>query len=217
MGKEKSCKTKTLSKETFKKLFLLYVISQFQKGVFGKKRLHKIIYIIERESEIKPYEFKKYFYGQYSEPMDDIQDQLLSMGYIVATPLKTDLNGHSGNIYELADKNLADYYSVIMENIDSTLTNRIKAVINEYGYLKEKELVEKTYSFPEFVHTAWDNIIHPERIPDCLKVGNISDDDVEELEISLNPNFINLLNRIDNAFEQTKFNPDKVRKVVELI
>ena len=37
-----------ISKETFKKLFLLHVIGEFQNGVFGKKRLQKIIYIMER-------------------------------------------------------------------------------------------------------------------------------------------------------------------------
>lgn len=214
MGKSKNSK-KSISKDTFKKLFMLYTVGKFQQGVFGKKRLHKIVYIIERESEIKPFEFKKYFYGQYSDSMDVFQDQLLSMGYLVASPLDPISPGQTGNIFELADKQLHQYYSIFMENIDPKLKNQIDNVIKEFGYLSEPELVEIAYRFPEFIHTEWDRIIFSESTPSRISVAKLDDDDIEELEISLNPKFINLLNRMDNAFDQTDFDPQKVSKVVD--
>lgn len=208
---------KVISKETFKKLFLLYAISKFKTGVFGKKRLHKVIYIIERDFEIKPFEFKKYFYGQYSEDMDEIQDQLLSMGYVLATPLSTTSSEHSGNMFSLADKDLAYYYSILMDKIHPRLTRKIDTVINEYGYLSEKELVEKVYSFREFIHAKPNETIFPEELPDSIDASGLSDDDIEELEIGLNPRFVNLLNRIDNVIEQDEFDLRKVKKVVNLV
>jgi len=212
-----NCGERAISKEAFKKLFLLYAISRFKKGVFGKKRLHKIVYIIERELEIKPFEFKKYFYGQYSEGMDEIQDQLLSMGYLLAAPLNTTSSEYSGNLFTLADKDLAYYYSILMEKIHPSLTRKIDTVINDYGYLSEKDLVEKAYSFPEFIHAKPDDTIFSEELPDTLDANGLSDDDIEELEIGLNPRFVNLINRIDNVIEQDEFDLRKVKKVVSLV
>jgi len=207
-----------ISKETFKKLFLLYTVSKFQKGVFGKKRLHKIVYIIERDFDIKPFEFKKFWYGEYSESLDDIQDQLLSMGYLVATPLKTTAPDHSGNLFELADKKLSKYYSLFIEKINPNLKRKINSVIKKYGYLSETELIEVAYNFREFIHAQWDSIIFSECLPnEFLRVESLNEEDIEELEISLNPRFVNLLNRMDNVFEQNEFDPQKVKKVVNLI
>lgn len=213
----KNYENKTISKETFKKLFLLYTTSLFRDGVYGKKRLHKIVYIIERDFELKPFEFKKYFYGQYSDAMDDIQDQLLSMGYLTAYPLETTSPEQSGNKFELADKDLVQYYSAFMEKINSGLTKKVNETVNEYGYLKEEELVEKAYSFPEFIHAKPEEIICREELPERIQVRDLSEEDIEELEISFNPRFVNLLNRLDNALEQNEFDPQKVKKVVELI
>jgi len=206
-----------ISKETFKKLFLLYTVSEFQKGVSGKKRLHKIVYIIERDSDIKPFEFKKFLYGQYSESLDDIQDQLLSMGYLMATPLETKSPDYSGNLFESADKELARYYSLFIEKINLKMKQKIGAAIRKYGYLSESELVKIAYKFPEFALAKWDDVIFPEQLPDFLEVRGLNEDDIEELEISLKPRFINLLNRMDNAFEQNEFDPQRVKKVVELL
>jgi hypothetical protein len=213
----KTYEDRTISKETFKKLFLLYTTSLFHDGVYGKKRLHKIVYIIERDFYLKPFEFKKYFYGQYSDTMDDIQDQLLSMGYMTAYPLETTSPEHSGNKFELADKDLGQYYSTFMEKINSSLTKKIIDTINEFGYLKEEELVEKAYSFPEFIHAKPEEVIFKEELPERMQVKDLSEEDIEELEISFNPRFVNLLNRLDNVFEQEEFDPQKVKKVVELI
>lgn len=207
----------TISKETFKKLFLLHIIGEFQRGVFGKKRLHKIVYIIERDFDLKPFEFKRYYYGQYSESLDDIQDQLLSMGYLVATPLEPTDPEHSGNRFELADRRLSAYYSLFIENIHPRIKQKIRKIIGKYGYMKESELIEIAYQFPEFIHAQEESVILPEQLPDFLELKGLDVDDIEELEISLNPRFISLLNKVDNAFEQNEFDPQKVRKVVELL
>jgi len=212
-----TCPTDALRKETFKKLFLLYVIGQFKKGVFGKKRLHKVVYIGERESDTKPFEFKKYHYGQYSDSMDEILDQLLAMGYVNATPLKTISLEHSGNKFELTDKDLARYYSVLLEKIDSDLKRKVDLAIKDYGYLPEPELVEKAYEFKEFIHARWEDIILDEQLPECLPAKDLADEDLEELEISLDPRFVNLMNQIDSAVEQGDFDPDKVKRVVKLV
>lgn len=217
MDGAETCESRTISKEVFKKLFILYAVGRFQKGVYGKKRLHKIIYIFERESDIKPFAFKKHHYGQYSEPLDDVKDQLLSMGYMQASPLKTISDDHSGNIFEISDKDLQNYYSLIMEKIKPSLTRRLDDVIAEYGYLPEDKLIELVYSFPEFIHAGFDSIIFPEQIPERVEVADLSEEDIEELEISLNPRLINLFQRIDNSFEESEFDTQRVKKIVELV
>ena len=206
-----------ISKETFKKLFLLYIIGNFQTGVYGKLRLHKIVYMIERKIEIKPFEFRKYHYGQYSESLDEAQDQLLSMGYLIATPLKTKFPEQSGNLFELADKGMRTYYSLFIDKIDRNMKKMIREAIKRYGYLSEEDLLKAAYKFPEFAVAEFSSVIFSEQLPDFLEVKGLTSDDIEELEISLNPRFINLLNRMDNAFEQYQFDPQKVRKVAELI
>ena len=83
--------------------------------------------------------------------------------------------------------------------------------------MSEPELIKIAYGFPEFALAEWDGVIFSEQLPDFLEVKGLREEDIEELEISLNPRFINLLNRMDNAFEQKEFDPQKVEKVVELL
>jgi len=206
-----------ISRETFKKLFLLYIVGNFQSGVYGKLRLHKIVYMIERKIEIKPFEFSKYHYGQYSESLDEAQDQLLSMGYLIATPLRTEFPGRSGNLFELADKGMRTYYSLFIDKINPNLKKKIRDTIKRYGYLSEEDLLKVVYKLPEFAVAGFNSVIISEQLPDFLEIKGLSSDDIEELEISLNPRFINLLNRMDNAFEQYQFDPQKVKKVARLI
>jgi len=104
-----------------------------------------------------------------------------------------------------------------MEKINSNLIKKIDAVIENCGYMPEEKLVELAYSFPEFIRAKSEEIIFNEALPDCFHVKDLSEEDIEELEISLNPRFVNLLNRLDNAIEQNEFDPQKVKKVVELI
>lgn len=210
-------KSKGLSKDTFKRLFLLYVIDQFKNGVYGKKRLHKIVYTIERDENLKPFEFKKYHHGQYSENLDEIQDQLLATGHISAAPLKTKQVDREGNKFELVDKNLPTYLATFMEKIAPKIKRKVDRIIKEYGYLPEKELVELAYKFPEFAHVAFGDTIFEENLPDYLPVKNLSEDDLEELEIGLNPVFVIALRRLDEASRRSDFDPKKVKKVVRLI
>ncbi len=217
MGKKKTHQANTISKDSFKRLFLLYVVSRYQKGVYGKKRLHKVVYMTERDFDIKPFEFRKYHYGQYSESLDEIKDQLLSMGYLTASPLDTKTPEHVGNKFELADRDLGTYYSLLLEKIDPKLKKKIDETIEEYGYLDEPKLTKIAYELPEFIDATFESVILNEEMPDCLVVNGLDIDDIEELEIGLNPRFINLVKRMDNAFEQGDFDPDKVKKVVDLV
>ncbi len=210
-------KGKGLPKDTFKRLFLLYVIDRFKKGVYGKKRLHKIVYAIIRDENLKPFEFKKHYHGQYSENLDEIQDQLLATGHISATPLKTKQVDREGNKFELVDKNLSVYLATFMEKIEPKIRRKVDRIIDKHGYLPEKKLVELAYSFPEFAHVALGDTIFEEKLPDYLPIKDLSEDDLEELEIGLNPLFVIALRRLDEASRRGDFDPKKVKKVVRLI
>ena len=77
----------TLSRETYRKLVVLGTIASFSDGIYGAKRLQKIVYLGTRAADTKPFPYIRYHYGQYSEELEDTKDQVLSMGLICAAPM----------------------------------------------------------------------------------------------------------------------------------
>ena len=79
----------TISSSTFRRLYVLYLLGHFKQGSFGAKRLQKVAYIAEREAKVRPFEYRRSLYGQYSESLDEVKEQLISMDYVDAVPLDT--------------------------------------------------------------------------------------------------------------------------------
>lgn len=69
MGEAEQC---TISADTFKRIYLLSMVASFSRGVYGAKRLQKVTYLAERKRpDVRPFEFKKYHYGQFSETLEE--------------------------------------------------------------------------------------------------------------------------------------------------
>lgn len=180
----------TISKDTFKRLFLLYTIGRFKDGVYGLLRLNKVVYFALKDARLKPFRFKRDLYGQHSEDLDTINEQLLSMNYTKATPFESS----QGNKYSLTDKKNIRFHSLAMSRIDTKLKEKIDKAVKTYGYLTEDELLDKAYSDPEFREAIKKDIhvLFGENLPREIPV-DLSDDDCEDLELSLDPNFINAM------------------------
>src|SRR3989338_7093536 len=73
-----------ISKDTFKKIFLLYMLTQVEKGIYGEYHFLKFIFLLERQSPIRPFTFKLYFEGSYSEDMIRTKDLLLQTHWITS-------------------------------------------------------------------------------------------------------------------------------------
>jgi uncharacterized protein YwgA len=183
----------TISKDTFKRLFLLYTIGCFKDGVYGLLRLNKIVYFGLKDARLKPFGFKRDRYGQHSDDLDTINEQLLSMNYTKATPLESG----QGNKYSLTDKKNTRFHSLALSRIDSKLRGKIDEAVKTYGYLLENELIEKAHLDAEFLEAVKNdvNVLFDEQLPKRISV-DLSDDDCEDLELALDPDFISAMRRL---------------------
>jgi hypothetical protein len=214
----------TISASAFRRVYLLYLLGTFKRGAYGLKRVHKVAYIPARESgAIRPFEFKRYHFGQYSESLDDIKDQLESMGFVVALPLDTAL------IIELADKQYAlggnrfmvtnpsevEYYRRVLAALSQDLPRSIDDAVSQYGYLPEADLIKLCYGFPEFQTLAHGDVIFEANLPDRIEV-DLSDDECDDLELSLRPELVVQMLRLTDVLDHVDIDWDKVRHVERL-
>lgn len=198
-----------LSAATYRRLYLFCLIGTFADGVYGAKRLHKVAYFIDREMNLKPFEFKHYDLGQYSEMLEDIKEQLISMGYIFTVPLESG----KGNKYVIIDKGLVDRYFAILARINPKLADKIRETVSGPGYLREDELIKMAYAMPEFIKSRYNETLFHTNLPDFLEVEGLSSDECDELELSLNPSFISAAGRILEGLDYASIDWDKVEKV----
>ena len=200
-----------ISSDVFRRLYLLCLVAAFDNGVYGALRLQKVAYAIEREMSKKPFQFKHAPYGQYSEDLEDIKEQLISMGYISAVPLGA---SSKGNRYVLTERAMEDSFNTLLERFDQELVTRILQVVREIGYLGEKELRRYVYTFEEFIDSDMNDILFESNLPDTIEAEGLSEDECDELELALTPTFITSMSRIVQGLEESDIDWDKVRKVV---
>lgn len=201
----------SISGETFKRLFLLCLIGTFENGVYGALRLQKTAYFVERETEKKPFEFKHGPYGQYSEDLENLKEQLISAGYIAAVPL-----GGPGkaNRYIITEKSMLDHFKSLLRCFDEEIANKIEPIVREFGYLGEQELRRRAYALEEFIDSELNDILLESQLPDRLETDRLSEDECEELELTLNPTFARAMSKIVQGLEESDIDWDKVEKCV---
>ncbi len=200
-----------ISADAFRRLYLLCLVAAFDTGVYGALRLQKIAYAIERETSKKPFQFKHGPFGQYSEDLEAIKEQLISMGYISAVPLGA---SNRGNRYALTERGMENRFNTLLESFDRDLTNRMLQVVEEIGYKPEKELRHIAYAFEEFIDSDMNDILFESNLPDILEAEGLSEDECDELELALAPTFITSVSKIVQGLEEADIDWDKVRKVV---
>ena len=214
----------TISATTFRRLYLLYLLAQFRQGSFGAKRLQKVTYIAERESKIRPFEYRRNLFGQYSEALEDVKEQLMSMDYVDAVPLDTarivtlTLADESfelvegGNRIYVTDKGNIAAYGRALQAVDRDIPPRIRAAVGDYGYRSEAELIEICYSFAEFQGKPMGALILGATLPDEMQV-DLPDEECDDLELSMNPQFVVAMSRLSAALQETSIDWEKVKQV----
>jgi len=201
-----------ISRETFKRLVLLATLAEFRDGAYGAKRVHKVVYKALRDSPIKPFSFSRHFYGQFSEELDATKDQLLTMGYIVAEPLQEIQWDNTGNSYRLSDKEARAYFQTVLAQAAPELKASIAKAVFEYGYLKEKDLMDAMYGLPEFAETEEGQSFFEANVPERVPV-QLDEDQCEDLELALNPSFVDAAIRIGRGLNKTEIDFSKLRTV----
>lgn len=197
-----------ISKDTFKRLVLLYIVGEFEHGSYGLKRLQKIGYFIQRDLDLKPFTFEKGYYGQYSEDLDEIKDQLISMGSIYVSPLATG----RGNKYESALKLRQGYYGSLL-NVFDGIQKQIQQVVEEWGYKPEDQIIARAYELEDLESMEDFEIIEESNLPEWINIEGVEDDECDELELAFNPIFVDAMRRIVTGLEESKLDIDKVKKV----
>ena len=224
---QKEQQLRTISADTFKRMYLLSMVAGFSRGVYGAKRLQKITYLVERKQmDIRPFEFKKYHYGQFSETLEEIKEQLISLGLIAAIPLNASVKIslrlpddktvewlEGGVRYIISDPQITQSLVQTFQLISPNLMLAIRSTIRSFGYLPEQELIERCYALPEFIEADFEDTLFESNISDRIEVTNLNEDTCEEMEMALSPKFVVAMKKIVEGIENSRLDLEKVRKV----
>lgn len=203
----------TIKKETFQRLYTLFVISKFSDGAYGRVRLQKTVYEATKKTKLKPFEYLYYNHGQYSFGLADAYEQLLSMGYLTATPLDS-RQGNEGNCLRLSsclDK--TEIQRLAGSVIGRELLNSTKQAVQDVGYQPQEILLKLMYRELEELKVKQYQSLFRQDIPDIIKVPKLRADECEDLELIFNPEFVSAGSRIAEAVSQTDFDLSKVKRV----
>lgn len=171
----------TISKDTFKKIFILYLLSQFKKGVYGDFRLQKEVFFLEKHCNLKPFSFKNYKLGPYSEDLARIKDLLLWSGWIAAKDVGKTV-AYLPNIDDETFSRLTDILDSIFSSFDE-FEKGIKTFIRVFGHSKSEALRKEAYASEEMKKTKFKEIIFEENLEDKIDVPSLSKDEIEDLEL----------------------------------
>lgn len=199
-----------ISKDAFRKLALLYLIGKFKNGIYSSYRLQKVLYFATKGAGARPFTYYHTGHGQYSRKVRENIDALEAIGLIEKKDL---LNANEpGSKWDIKDNPVARRYSEILAKINSGLAQSIEQGIKEFGYLESKILVETAEQDDLLSNTPLGHTIFDENIPNHIETP-FSDDECEEIELSLNDNFLDGMNRIMAALESADFDMGEVNKV----
>lgn len=177
----------TISKDTFQKAFLLSIIGHFSESVYGRLRMHKVAFFAEsslEESPLKPFQYKYYYYGQYSDQMEKTMEELENVGAIdirkITQAHYLDIPSEKKKIRDLAKKTV--------EGVDPIILSKIQEAVEKYGYLPEKELLDEAYNHSLMQGKDWGDLLIEENLPSRVEI-DMDQETVEDLELLLDPRF----------------------------
>ena len=180
-----------MDKETFQRLVLLYLLGQFPRGVFSSHRLQKVLYFATCDVEPKPFTFMHTVYGQYSRDANAKLTEMLEDDLVKRESLKEELSGalwYRGN--DIDPKLMDD----AMEKGFPELAESIRKSVEQYGFLKQRELNEVAHGDPVLMRTQHGEILFSEANTEDVEVP-LEDNFVEGLEFTLCPGTLHLVKR----------------------
>jgi hypothetical protein len=214
----------SISKAAFRRIYVLYLLGQFPAGSYGAKRLQKLAYLPERHAKVRPFSFVRHHFGQFSEELDDTKDQLITMGYVAALPLDTarvTTLTIGDNKYELMEggnrfflrgtDNLAAVGRALRA-ADPTLPGLIQNAVQTYGFKREQEIIDYCYGLPEFQDKALGELVLGANVEERIQL-DLSDDECDDLELSMTPQFVVAMADIAKAMESSTLDFEKVKQV----
>jgi len=179
----------------------------------GEKRLHKTVYFTSKELEQRPFDFIRWKHGQYSFDMIPYLTQLCSMGYIKASPLLVRTPENVGCKYELLEGFQVERYKRIIKSIEPARVHRVEQFIRNIALrYNDEQLTVYAHQDPLYLEKELGEIMLSENLPDEIPVP-LGRKECEDLEISLNPEFVQGLALINYAITSTDIDWKRVKSV----
>jgi hypothetical protein len=104
----------------------------------------------------------------------------------------------------------------LLPKIDSPLAAALDKGIDEFGYLKREDIKSRAHEDPLLKKTERGLLLFDENLPDYIEV-DLSDDECEDLELSLNERFMVCMDHLVTAIDTTDFNVGKVKTVDSIL
>jgi uncharacterized protein YwgA len=125
--------------------------------VVGRTRFQKLVFLAKREKKVPfSFEFPLYYYGPYSEGLQDLIDVLVA-NELVAEETFTTHGGSEGYKYSLTPQGTLTLEQVVTQ-LGSTEKRRLKETVEKYGTQPLREILDHVYS-------KYVNADDPELIP----------------------------------------------------
>ena len=118
------------------------------------------------------------------------------------------------NVYWVRDRANVSACRHALSAIAPRLINAINSAVGDYGYLTESRLREEAYKHLEDIDQG--GTVIEGTLPEHVSAPNLSDEECEELELLLSPNFISAAESLGEAFENSAVDFDEVRVIDEL-
>ncbi|MFC1558969.1 hypothetical protein ACFL39_00055 [Gemmatimonadota bacterium] len=133
----------TISKAALQRLIILSLIEAMEKGIYGRFRIQKLIYMLEHDSDLRLFEYRKHKAGPFSQDIADRCGELVEARFLDEQPMP---GGRGGWVYRTLirpkDRSIGSLLMASMPDVYSQLQNTIQ----EYGYMKNDELKEAVYA-----------------------------------------------------------------------
>ena len=117
-----------------------------------------------------------------------------------------------GNRFVVTPRAVTQLYRSVLADVDPALPKQIEDSVIRFGYLKEQELLDLCYNFPEFQGAELGETICESNLSDSVEL-RISDDESEDLELALNPRLINSLARLTESLDEADVDWERVKQV----
>ncbi len=196
-----------IDRETLQRLTLMYLIAQFPDGVDNDRHLQKVLYLATRDVEPKPFTFHYTEEGPFSR---DASVQLLHMFELDI--VQRDTRNGSGYRARWLTHDGEDFREVCdaCEEGLPQLADALRESVARYGFLKPYELDSLLREDRELQGLRHGRVLVREIARRPVRVA-LDDDLAEELDMMLNPEFLQAVVRLDRAVSEGRFDTSKRR------
>ncbi|MFC1595552.1 hypothetical protein ACFL3X_01410 [Gemmatimonadota bacterium] len=186
----------TISKVALQRLIILSLVEAVERGIYGRFRIQKLIYLLEHDSELRPFEYVKNKAGPFSQDIADRRRELVEANLLEEQPMP---GGLGGWVYSIPRELQGHSIGSLLKKCMPDVYDQLHKTVGEYGYMKNPEIQELVYAtlstiqrFIPGILVLSSNMESQIQIPD---LNNEEHDDLEDLEFLPSAQFKETLKR----------------------